>query len=959
MKNFKRVMSLLLAAVMMLSVMAGCSDTDKPDDSTSPSGSVSTGETGNYSVTVKTRGGMIMKGVTAYVYGDEALTDLKEYGETDDKGKVSFNLPKGGTYYIDLEGVPKGYDLKDYYTFTGNAAEITLTSSLITDESLSSATSLGLGDVMYDFEVAAPSGDKIKLSEILKDKDMALINFFFTTCGPCANEFPYMDEAYQMYQEDAAVIALDPLDDSATVGTYQATMGLSFPMAACPAAWSTIFGITGYPTSVVVDRYGVICLIEVGGLTSLRPFTSIFEHFTGDDYKQKIVNSLDEIVTTVKPNVEMPSSDEIGAVINNGDIQVSYHGEEDDEFCWPFIITEKNGEACIKSSNSLIEASYSIIYADVTLKAGEAVGFDYLVSSENGSDVMHVIVNEKDAPKDNGTPIYTISGVDEKETWKSAYPWVADEDGTYEIALCYIKDDTTDEGDDAVYIKNMRVCTAEDIDVATYLPRQAATSEDGFEYTYVDIVFNEKDGYYHVGSANGPLLLVNMSAGTTEFNEEKTLWNIVYDGALTVDGESLYNKMVNYFSYATNSSLVGYCTVNKELAIYLQKVAEIAGFTDDPNEWLKMCKYYQAYGKGVKQLEDPIKGLAFFSAYEAKLGKNISTNCFYYNTAIIPRGKLAKFVPSKSGVYRITSKTDYKDGVEGWIFDGSYDAEGQRRPVYVYEMDERLYNDDKNVSMVYYMEAGKAYYIDIAFWDVYAAGYIYYDIEYIAPTMELFRLASPGPFTADIDENGGSMNHVIAGGIDVVLGPDGYYYEDLGNGKRGSKLYADFTGVTNLFSNPIATVNAYDENGELIRDENGNVVKVQGMIDMGGFDFSKNEEDQYVLAIMKKCGNDIDATREYLKNTWGEEYDAQAQNYKIEDVFNGKYHGKGEDLTDEISKYLSKMYSGSAKERVGCVEVDKELAEILQKLMDKYTFENVDHSWTKLCYYYDYLGPNG
>ena len=26
---------------------------------------------------------------------------------------------------------------------------------------------------------------------------------------------------------------------------------------------------------------------------------------------------------------------------------------------------------------------------------------------------------------------------------------------------------------------------------------------------------------------------------------------------------------------------------------------------------------------------------------------------------------------------------------------------------------------------------------------------------------------------------------------------------------------------------------------------------------------------------------------------------------------------------------------------------------------EKYTFQNVDNSWTKLCYYYDYLGPEG
>jgi hypothetical protein len=54
--------------------------------------------------------------------------------------------------------------------------------------------------------------------------------------------------------------------------------------------------------------------------------------------------------------------------------------------------------------------------------------------------------------------------------------------------------------------------------------------------------------------------------------------------------------------------------------------------------------------------------------------------------------------------------------------------------------------------------------------------------------------------------------------------------------------------------------------------------------------------------------------------------------------------------------YLSKIATAPA-ERQGCVAVDARLAEILQLLMDKYTFENVDHSWVKLCYYYDYLGP--
>jgi hypothetical protein len=79
--------------------------------------------------------------------------------------------------------------------------------------------------------------------------------------------------------------------------------------------------------------------------------------------------------------------------------------------------------------------------------------------------------------------------------------------------------------------------------------------------------------------------------------------------------------------------------------------------------------------------------------------------------------------------------------------------------------------------------------------------------------------------------------------------------------------------------------------------------------------------------------------------------------YQMDDVQNGIFHGKVDDYTDEILSYVEKMDNGSTNpERQGCVVVDKQLADILQVLMDKYTFKGVDHSWTKLCYYYRYLG---
>ena len=74
------------------------------------------------------------------------------------------------------------------------------------------------------------------------------------------------------------------------------------------------------------------------------------------------------------------------------------------------------------------------------------------------------------------------------------------------------------------------------------------------------------------------------------------------------------------------------------------------------------------------------------------------------------------------------------------------------------------------------------------------------------------------------------------------------------------------------------------------------------------------------------------------------------------------------DMTALVESYVDKMYHYSEdhvdcayctedENLYGCVRVDAELAEALQLVVEKYTFKNVDHAWTKLCYYYEYHGP--
>ena len=921
----KKLLFIIISIVLVLAIVAAIvvpmltsNSNDGDDTSDRPNGDTL------YTVNIKSNGGMPLSNLDVYIYADDTLGDIVDYTKTNDNGTATFNLDKNSNYAIVISPVPKGYLAEKSYKFDGTQKDIVLESSLITDADISSAT-LELGDVMYDFTVMKPDGTEIKLSEVLKTKKLVVLNFWYTTCSWCLEEFPLMQELYKDYSDDIEIIALNPMEDNNAVDSFQKQYGYTFPMAACPASWANTFSVQGYPTSIFIDQYGVICVVESGAITSKRPWVCAFDHFTADDYKQKLCkNGIGDLVTQIKPTFEMPKSEEIANAINSGTINVTYNPETEDEnaeFIWPFVIGEKSGRSCVYASNKTIDGSYAILYANVELKAGQAVGFDYLVSSELGCDIMYIIVNDED--------VFQISGVSSPEKWQSCYPCVADKDGTYEVAFCYLKDESGADGDDTVYIDNMRVVDKSQIDTATYLPRYAATANENDEYSYVNVVFNKNDGYYHVGSENGPLLLADLM-GYTPFNEEESVQTLVMNGDADEKGVSLYDKkedkglgMVTYFSYASNAKINGVCTVNKELAEMLKQVARVAGFEDDDNEWLKMCKYYQAYGPGATQLADPIKGLAPFCAYKTTLGKNVATNNFYYDRVIMPRGLLSEFVPTKSGVYRFTSKSDYKDGIDAWIFNKDCEV------IYTYEHDEKLYTDPNNCSMVYYMEAGKPYYINMAFWDVYATGTINYDVEYIGASHKLFRLCAPGYFTYDTDATGSAMYDVITGGIEPVV-KDGKYYDS----KDGSAIYADFTGLTTVFNNSITE-----------------------MIEMGGFDFSKSETDGEILAYLKQNNNDTEKTDEYLKKLWGEEYDANAEIYQIDEIFAGRYHGNGDDRTEDIKKYLGKIIK-SGDELNGCVVVDEELAEILQELMDKYTFEDVENSWLKLCYYYDYLGAN-
>lgn len=888
MKKSKRIISLLLAMLLLFSCVVGtltsCKDNNGGEGEGNEGGEDDGGSTENkttYTVRVKNLGGRALKDVNVYLYSDVELSDIVAFGKTDSNGIAKIEAKTQSVYYATLDYVPDGYNVKDYYTVDSASEDIVLTSSVILPETEGKYTvpsSYGLGDIMYDFEVKTvdtvnPENVKtVRLSELLKTKKAVLINFWYSTCSPCISEFPYIDTVAKEYADDVAVICLNTYepDNESAVAAFKATYELSLDMAKADHALFGAFGTAGYPTNVMVDRYGTICLIEVGGLPSEKPFRKMFEYFGADEYEQKIFQSLDELVPKEVPDVEQPDSSVIEEAVNadsmyDGDSsKVTYYPEQgtaDAEYSWPFIVGKKGDFDCIYPSNSFKDSSYAIMHADVVMKKGDVLGFDYFASTEENIDVLYILVDGED--------IYQISG--ESTEWNSCYPYVAERDGTYTVSLVYTKDSGIDTGDDTIYLKNWRIVTKNDIDTPTYIPYLSAIRDDDTgEFSYANVKYCSQDGYYHYCNNDSadhncagvcPLILADLM-GTTQLSSEESVYLWAYNGEIVVGGKNYYDDIVEYCSYASNGTIVGLCTVNQELKELLDVVVSVKGFDKSENEWLKMCKYYVTYCTDGP-LADPIAGLAPHSAFDTFLtvdnmsdsaladelkvlkSENEYPNKVVYDGRIImPRGLWYAFTPAESGVYRITSNS--ASSVNGWLFTG------EKRELLVYDHIERFTKipensqDERhqmnNVSMVFYMEAGTTYYIDIAYYDVTQAGEFTFKVEYEAPSLKLFRSASPGgAFTYDLNEDGSVGSTIIAGGIDVALDPDsGYFRHVLATDKNGNVtkfgeyVYLDLTLVAGPFDKPIYFDDAFVKEGALKKD----------LVSLGGFDFGKTESDR-------------------------------------------------------------------------------------------------------------------
>lgn len=950
------------------------------------------GNTMSYKVTVKSEGGLLFKKqeLLIYIAGDDSALMS---GTTDDNGEYSFSY-EIGSYVIETASVPEGYGNASV-TLTPEKAqgEIVLHSAVITDTPAANQTYV-IGDIIHDYEFTTPYNMKDgkpwsgSIAEILASgKEAIILNNWGLNCSWCVKEMPEMQELYEKYSDKIELIAVNNYsgrpDSNSEIANYYANNEYTFPMMRDTHGFATKFGITGWPYTIVIDRYGAIARIEAGAILSVETWERMVLKYIGDGYVQtftpgdRVSTSINEEVA--KPDVTVPENhytDVIPNALYNpselpANTSIKWYPEKDNEYIWPFMIgNDKNvsNVPYLYASNTGKANSMAILYADITVNAGKVLTFEYYADTDD-SDILSFVWD--------GKIVRQIFG--KSNGWKTCYLYTDLIDGDHTLGIAYLKDSSGSTDVDNVYIRNLHfvdVSALNQVDQPVDMLRQAAYGRlaDGstvFPY-YADVSL-DSDGFYHVdvsklqnsamsGSDKNPLLLVNL-LNVTHWSNNASLQQFI----LATDedtGEYLYScsfdignglrdyrqELVRYLSAAASSDIPGFIPVNESLQKMLaQFMKNVSGETTHDKEWLEACYFYSHYGSG-DPIGSPIVGLMPETAIEADLGVrytvDLTRNVYPFPSMIYT------FTPDTDGLYLFKSFISDDPAVVAqysaqiWLYDDNSSAE---YPI-AYSGTGRLDingKDEQNFNLYYRLQANHKYYVELAF-EMAERGTYDFEITKVDEDVKRLEPASSDLFDGIFDDEGNLTGMQLAGAIKYRLDTDGFYHAVNEDGSTGDFIYLDVLRANTIALGTIPLYRLVDMYvQDPLLDENGKVVN----LDYKFFDF------RYCVV--------------YYDQTSGED---TITNY-IQKVDLAAHTGMDEfvDYTQQMKKYVDEAMSNTGDMR-GLIKVNEELATIINMFVtlrvngvwaevevasanevtiNELKFDSaLQNEWLRFCWYY-------
>jgi peroxiredoxin len=235
-------------------------------------------------------GKVTLNGQTHDVLLIENDSDAIYHKPLDDEGNPVGGGPMSRPVWMVLGG--RVYDIRGPFVMarrnyearvTPDGSKLTLsptTRALIAPPAPKPPTLLAVGAMAPDFTVDTPDGGNLKLSHF-RGK-IVILDFWATWCGPCQASMPHMQKIYESTKDQEVVVLGVCVADERTAfdrwfasNKAKYTFTLAFDPAGRDAEKSiarNLYGISGIPTTFVIDKTGKVAasIVGFGGVDDKR-----------------------------------------------------------------------------------------------------------------------------------------------------------------------------------------------------------------------------------------------------------------------------------------------------------------------------------------------------------------------------------------------------------------------------------------------------------------------------------------------------------------------------------------------------------------------------------------------------------------------------------------------------------------------------------------------------------------
>jgi len=124
------------------------------------------------------------------------------------------------------------------------------------------------GEKAFDFIATDLDGNTFKLSDL--KGQVVILNFWFTNCGPCIQEMPELNNLADNFKNKKVKFLAVTFNKKEIVEQFLKTKDFKFTLIPNANNIISLYGVSTYPTTIVINKKGEIVTKEVGYRTNIK-----------------------------------------------------------------------------------------------------------------------------------------------------------------------------------------------------------------------------------------------------------------------------------------------------------------------------------------------------------------------------------------------------------------------------------------------------------------------------------------------------------------------------------------------------------------------------------------------------------------------------------------------------------------------------------------------------------------